>query len=116
MSLTCSHCPCTADTHYQMCKKFYLFEPICTAVLLSMCGVAHAVRISAIFDKSIAVLGVLGAGTFAMATAMGVGSAFYRREYISLCSRAVYARVLSSEMLLSEDISVRFPITSSLGS
>jgi hypothetical protein len=44
-----------------MCNKFYLFEPITTMVLISFCSAVHVVRIHAIYDKSRAILGALGA-------------------------------------------------------
>ena len=44
-----------------MCNKFYLFEPITTMVLISLCSIVHVVRVHAIYDKSRAILGGLGA-------------------------------------------------------
>jgi hypothetical protein len=44
-----------------MCNKFYLFEPITTMVLVTLCSAVHVVRVHAIYDKSRAVLGGLGA-------------------------------------------------------
>lgn len=44
-----------------MCAKFYLFEPVTTMVLVSLCSAVHVIRIHAIYDKSRAILGGLGA-------------------------------------------------------
>ncbi|KAH7054675.1 hypothetical protein BKA62DRAFT_738933 [Auriculariales sp. MPI-PUGE-AT-0066] len=67
------------DTNWsnQRCQNFHLFEPITTAILLTLCAVVHSVRVSAIFDRSTAVLSGMLVGTLVMASAMGVGSAFH---------------------------------------
>ena len=44
-----------------MCDKFYMFEPICTMLLLAMCSAVHVIRIYAIFDKSRPILAALSA-------------------------------------------------------
>ncbi|KAI0699135.1 hypothetical protein BC835DRAFT_1412803 [Cytidiella melzeri] len=46
------------DTSFTLdsCNKFFLFEPICTAILLAVCSLVHVVRIHAIYEKSRAVL------------------------------------------------------------
>ena len=51
------------DTKFtlDMCANFYLFEPITTMVLVSLCSVVHVIRVHAIYDKSRAILGGLGA-------------------------------------------------------
>ncbi len=51
------------DTKFSldMCNKFYLFEPVTTMILVSLCSTVHVVRVHAIYDKSRAVLGGLGA-------------------------------------------------------
>jgi len=38
------------------CQRFFLFEPICTAVLLAACSVTHTIRIHGIYDKNRPVL------------------------------------------------------------
>lgn len=38
------------------CQKFFLFEPICTAILLAACSAVHAIRIHGIYDKNRSVL------------------------------------------------------------
>ncbi|KAI0345737.1 hypothetical protein BDW22DRAFT_1369962 [Trametopsis cervina] len=47
------------DTRWSLdsCHKFFLFEPICTAILLAVCSLVHVIRIHAIYEKSRAVLG-----------------------------------------------------------
>lgn len=42
-----------------MCQKFYLFEPICTAFLLACCSAVHVIRINAIYDNNRGILGVM---------------------------------------------------------
>ena len=51
------------DTKFtqEMCSKFYLFEPVTTMVLVSLCSAVHVIRVHAIYDKSRAILGGLGA-------------------------------------------------------
>lgn len=51
------------DTKFtlDMCAKFYLFEPVTTMVLVSLCSAVHVIRVHAIYDKSRAILGGLGA-------------------------------------------------------
>ncbi|KAJ7212154.1 hypothetical protein GGX14DRAFT_697153, partial [Mycena pura] len=60
------------------CEKFYLFEPICTAILLAAASAIHVIRIHAIYDRSRAVL--VGMGTlFAIQVVVtGVCCGFYR--------------------------------------
>jgi hypothetical protein len=41
------------------CEKFFLFEPICTAILLAMTSAVHVIRMYAIYDKNRTVLGVM---------------------------------------------------------
>jgi hypothetical protein len=44
-----------------MCDKFYMFEPICTMLLLAMCFDVHVIRIYAIIDKTGPILAALSA-------------------------------------------------------
>ncbi|TFK74783.1 hypothetical protein BDN72DRAFT_955454 [Pluteus cervinus] len=44
-----------------VCQKFYLFEPICTAILLAATSAIHVIRIHAIYDKDRVVLFTMGA-------------------------------------------------------
>jgi hypothetical protein len=51
------------DTKFtqEMCQKFYLFEPICTMILIALCSAVHVIRIHAIYDKSRPLLAGLAA-------------------------------------------------------
>jgi hypothetical protein len=68
------------DTKWDLekCQHFYLFEPICTAILLAVCSAVHVIRINAIYDKSRKVLSLMGAlfATQIVVTAICCG--FYR--------------------------------------
>jgi len=68
------------DTQFtsSMCQSFYLFEPICTAVLVVLCSIVHAIRIYAIYDKNMTMLGGLGALLLVEVAMMAVACAFYR--------------------------------------
>ncbi|KAG7443061.1 uncharacterized protein BT62DRAFT_996214 [Guyanagaster necrorhizus] len=68
------------DTNFSTssCEKFYLFEPICTAILLAAASAVHVLRIQAIYEKSRAVLFGMGA-LFAMQVIVtAVCCGFYR--------------------------------------
>jgi hypothetical protein len=60
------------------CNKFYLFEPICTAILLAAASAVHVVRIYAIYDKNRTILFSLGALFGVQVAVTGVACAFYR--------------------------------------
>lgn len=45
----------------EMCNRFYLFEPICTMVLIAFCSSVHVIRIHAIYDRSRPILAGLAA-------------------------------------------------------
>jgi len=68
------------DTKFSldMCNKFYLFEPICTAILVSFCSLVHVIRVHAIYDKSRAILGALTGLLGLQVVVMAVCCAFYR--------------------------------------
>lgn len=68
------------DTKFtqSMCNKFYLFEPICTMILIAMCSAVHVIRIHAIYDKSRPILAGLAALLLIQVAVMAVGSAFFR--------------------------------------
>jgi hypothetical protein len=68
------------DTQFtlDMCNKFYLFEPICTMILIALCSAVHVIRIHAIYDKSRPILAGLGALLLIQVAVMAVSSAFYR--------------------------------------
>jgi hypothetical protein len=40
------------DWSQAACQKFFLFEPICTAILLAAASAVHVIRIHAIYDKN----------------------------------------------------------------
>ncbi|KAG8961832.1 hypothetical protein FRC03_004898 [Tulasnella sp. 419] len=60
------------------CSKFYLFEPIMTAILMTVTSASLAVRLYAIFDKSKAVMGALGALLFLQVVAQAICCGFYK--------------------------------------
>jgi len=60
------------------CNHFYLFEPICTAILISFCSLVHVVRISAIYPSNLAVKYGMSALLACQVIAMGVTCGFYR--------------------------------------
>ncbi|KAF9533283.1 hypothetical protein CPB83DRAFT_846184 [Crepidotus variabilis] len=47
------------------CDKFYLFEPICTAILLAATSAVHVIRINAIYEHKRPVLGLMS-GLYAL--------------------------------------------------
>lgn len=60
------------------CQRFFLFEPIATAVLLACASAVHVIRIHAIYDKSRLVLGVMGTLFAFQIVATGIASGFYK--------------------------------------
>jgi hypothetical protein len=68
------------DTQWSQsqCQRFYLFEPICTAILLAVCSAVHVIRVHAIFEKNRAILAVLGSLFAAQVVITGVACGFYR--------------------------------------
>ncbi|KAG8848945.1 hypothetical protein FRB96_000966 [Tulasnella sp. 330] len=68
------------DTDFSLarCNKFYLFEPICTVVLMCVASASLAVRLYAVYDRSKLVMGLLGGFLFLQIVAMGVCTAFYK--------------------------------------
>jgi len=60
------------------CSHFYLFEPICTAILMSLCSLVHVIRISAIYPGNLAVKYGMSALLACQVIAMGVTCGFYR--------------------------------------
>jgi len=60
------------------CRQFYLFEPICTAILLAATSAIHVIRVHAIYDKNRTVLYTMGS-LFAIQVAVtAVCCGFYR--------------------------------------
>ncbi|KAI0926940.1 hypothetical protein AcV5_007604 [Taiwanofungus camphoratus] len=60
------------------CRKFYLFEPICTAILLAICSFVHVYRIHAIYEKSRSVLYGLGSLLAVQIVVTAICCGFYR--------------------------------------
>ncbi|KAF8195423.1 hypothetical protein BJ912DRAFT_956925 [Pholiota molesta] len=62
----------------EQCQRFYLFEPIATAVLLAATSAVHVIRIHAIYDAKRPIL-ILMSALYALQIVMtGVASGFYR--------------------------------------
>ncbi|KAA1469803.1 hypothetical protein DENSPDRAFT_644457 [Dentipellis sp. KUC8613] len=61
-----------------MCQKFYLFEPICTAIILAVCSTIHAIRIHAIYDRNRTILAGMSALVGIQIVATAISCAFYR--------------------------------------
>ncbi|KAH9986698.1 hypothetical protein BJV77DRAFT_1028094 [Russula vinacea] len=67
-----------ADWSRSACQRFFLFEPICTAVLLAACSVVHTIRIHGIYDKNRSVLYGMCALLALQVVITGICCAFYR--------------------------------------
>ncbi|KAJ7101370.1 hypothetical protein B0H15DRAFT_815847 [Mycena belliarum] len=61
------------------CQNFFLFEPICTAVLLAAASAVHVIRIYAIYDHSLAVLIGMGSLFVVQVVVTAICCAFYQR-------------------------------------
>ncbi|KAF8895398.1 hypothetical protein BD779DRAFT_1433956 [Infundibulicybe gibba] len=64
----------TQDT----CSHFYLFEPICTAILLAATSAVHVIRVHAIYDKNRSVLIALGSLFAIQVVVTAICCGFYR--------------------------------------
>lgn len=60
------------------CNHFYLFEPICTAILLAATSAVHVIRIHAIYQKDRAVLYGLGTLFAIQVIVTAIACGFYR--------------------------------------
>ncbi|CDO75327.1 hypothetical protein BN946_scf184848.g4 [Trametes cinnabarina] len=60
------------------CSHFFLFEPICTAILLAACSLVHVIRIHAIYDKSRNVLFGMGGLLALQIVVTAICCGFYR--------------------------------------
>ena len=72
-----------ADVDYrsiQTCSHFYLFEPICTAILLAVCSAVHVLRIYAIYGNSRRVLGLMSGLFAAQVIVTAICCGFFRSE------------------------------------
>ncbi|KAF8635996.1 hypothetical protein AX15_000158 [Amanita polypyramis BW_CC] len=68
------------DTRWSqtVCRQFYLFEPICTALLLATTSFVHVIRIHAIYDKKRPVLFAMSALLAVQIVTTAICCAFYR--------------------------------------
>ncbi|KZV61034.1 hypothetical protein PENSPDRAFT_659197 [Peniophora sp. CONT] len=66
------------DFSQSMCQNFYLFEPICTAILLACCSFVHVMRVYAIHDQNRRVLGIMSALLAVQIVVTAICCAFYR--------------------------------------
>ncbi|KAJ6610189.1 hypothetical protein B0H10DRAFT_2166096 [Mycena sp. CBHHK59/15] len=62
----------------QSCDNFYLFEPICTAVLLAAASAVHVIRISAIYEHNRSVLFSMASLWGLQVAVTGVCCAFFK--------------------------------------
>ncbi|PIL22575.1 hypothetical protein GSI_15264 [Ganoderma sinense ZZ0214-1] len=60
------------------CSHFFLFEPICTAILLAACSIIHVIRIHAIYEKNRNVLFGMGALLATQVVVTAICCGFYR--------------------------------------
>ncbi|KAI9509219.1 hypothetical protein F5148DRAFT_1347992 [Russula earlei] len=60
------------------CQRFFLFEPICTAVLLATCSAVHVIRVHGIYDKNRSVLYGLGSLLALQIVITAICCGFYR--------------------------------------
>ncbi|KAI0785233.1 hypothetical protein C8Q75DRAFT_723082 [Abortiporus biennis] len=60
------------------CSHFFLFEPICTAILMAMCSFVHVVRIHAIYEKNRTVLYGMGSLLAAQIVITAICCGFFR--------------------------------------
>ncbi|KZT73821.1 hypothetical protein DAEQUDRAFT_683357 [Daedalea quercina L-15889] len=68
------------DTNWSLerCSKFYLFEPICTAILLAITSFVHVYRIHAIYDKDRSILYGMGGLYAVQIVVTAICCGFYR--------------------------------------
>ncbi|KAK7056746.1 hypothetical protein VNI00_002463 [Paramarasmius palmivorus] len=60
------------------CQKFFLFEPICTAILLAAASVVHVIRVHAIYERSRGVLMGMGSLFAVQVVVTAICCGFYR--------------------------------------
>ncbi|KAI9443270.1 hypothetical protein H4582DRAFT_1923580 [Lactarius indigo] len=60
------------------CQRFFLFEPICTTLLLAACSAVHVIRIHGIYDKNRSVLYGMSALLALQVVITAISSAFFR--------------------------------------
>ncbi|KAH9936271.1 uncharacterized protein B0H18DRAFT_318790 [Fomitopsis serialis] len=68
------------DTNWSLdrCSKFYLFEPICTAILLAITSFVHVYRVHAIYDKDRSILYGMGGLYAVQIVVTAICCGFYR--------------------------------------
>ena len=73
--------PCFSQFNIlQRCQKFFLFEPICTAVLLAICSMVHVIRIHAIYDKNKKILAGMSSLLAVQIVVTAICCGFFRSE------------------------------------
>ena len=70
---------------FQQCSHFFLFEPICTAILLAACSIVHVIRIHAIYEKNRNILYGMGGLLALQVVVTAICCGFYRCKYPILC-------------------------------
>ena len=70
------------DTNWtqDMCQDFFLFEPICTAILLAACSLIHVIRLHAIYEKNRNVLFGMGGLLALQVVVTAICCGFFRCE------------------------------------
>ena len=61
-----------------MCESFFLFEPLVTAIPVSVCAGVHLIHVRAIYAKDNNLTIILGALLLLQVVLMGVACRFYR--------------------------------------
>jgi hypothetical protein len=64
----------------EMCQKFFLFEPIATAILLAGASSVHVIRIKAIYEHNRGILGVMSVLFALQVVVTAICCGFYRCE------------------------------------
>ncbi|TFK28081.1 hypothetical protein FA15DRAFT_665869 [Coprinopsis marcescibilis] len=62
----------------QMCQQFFLFEPICTAILLAAASSVHVIRINAIYENNRGILGIMSLLFAVQVVVTAICCGFYR--------------------------------------
>ncbi|OBZ68896.1 hypothetical protein A0H81_11390 [Grifola frondosa] len=68
------------DTKWSLeqCSHFWLFEPICTAMMLAICSLVHVIRIYAIYQKNRTILHTMGGLLAFQVVITAICCGFYR--------------------------------------
>ena len=81
----------------QQCSHFFLFEPICTAILLAACSIIHVIRIHAIYEKKRNVLFGMGGLLALQVVVTAICCGFYRCECLCACCKYLLTMICSSD-------------------